>query len=233
MPEEKSDERIFKDKLYAELQRIGKALGNKVRLEILDLLTQRPRSVEGLARLTEQSVANTSQHLQELRKAHLVKFDRQGTFAIYSLADDAVNDLLVDLKRLATQQLLDIDDICQDFFENLGAVEALTLAEFEESVRNGTAHVIDVRPVEEYRAGHFPVALSLPLESLQERLEELPRDKQIVAYCRGPWCAMAAQAVELLRRNGFRAVRVEVGVAEWRAADRDLASESSDGVLTP
>jgi rhodanese-related sulfurtransferase len=184
--------RVFKDAIYEQIARIGKSLGSGPRLEILDLLCQGPRTVEVLAGQMGQSVANTSRHLQVLRRARLVEAEREGVYIRYRLADSEVCAFFLTLRKLAESRLREVT-------------------------------VLDVRPAEEYLAGHIPGAVSIPLDQLEERLAELPSDREIVAYCRGPYCVMALDAADTLRRNGFEATRFEEGIADWRARGLHVA----------
>ena len=208
--------RGFKDAIYAQLARIGKSLSSGPRLELLDLLCQGPRTVEALAGQAGQSVANTSHHLQVLRRVRLVSRERHGVHVSYRLADPEVCDFFLALKRLAESRLLEIEDVTRTFLESRGSMEPVDHEALLARVRCGEVTVLDVRPSEEYRAGHIPGALSVPLEELERRLAELPRHREIVAYCRGPYCVMALDAVALLRSRGFSAVRLEDGVPDWR-----------------
>jgi len=209
--------RRFKDAVYAQLARMGGAASAPKRLELLDLLCQGPRTVEALAGQAGITIANASQHLKVLRTARLVTTQRSGTWVTYRLAGDEVARFFVALRRLAEARLAEVDDVTRDYFEKRGALEPVAQQELLQRVRKGEVTVLDVRPAEEYRAGHIPGALSLPVAELKTRLKELPRGRDIVAYCRGPYCVMAADAVELLRKKGFKAQRMEHGVADWRA----------------
>jgi rhodanese-related sulfurtransferase len=209
--------RAFKDGMYEQLARVGKAVSAPKRLELLDLLCQGPRTVELLADQVAISVANASQHLQVLRAARLVTAEKQGLYVEYRLADEEVARFFVTLRQLATVRLAEIELVTREYFERRGALEAVEGEELVRRVRSGEVTVLDVRPVEEYRAGHIPGARSVPISELQDRLHELPKDLDVVAYCRGPYCVMAADAVNLLRRQGFKAHRMELGVADWRA----------------
>ena len=209
--------RKFKSAVYGQLARLGKAVSNPARLELLDLLSQGPRTVEALAREANLGVANTSQHLKALRSARLVEAEKSGLFVTCQLADQGVSDFLRGLRILAEARLAEIHEITRAFFEERGAMEPVDRDALLAKVRAGDVTVLDVRPVEEYRAGHIPGALSVPLKDLEQRLSGLPRDREIVAYCRGPYCVLAVDAVEKLRALGFRAFRMEHGVADWRA----------------
>lgn len=209
--------RRFKDSIYEELARIGKASAAPKRLELLDLLCQGPRTVEALADQAALSVANASQHLQVLRAARLVDADKRGLYVEYRLADDEVCRFFVALRRLAESRLAEIDRVTRDYLGARGPMEPVASDELLRRVRSGEVTVLDVRPVEEYRAGHLPGALSIPVGELRSRLAELPKGREIVAYCRGPYCVMALDAVDVLRKRGFAAHRMEQGVADWQA----------------
>jgi rhodanese-related sulfurtransferase/DNA-binding transcriptional ArsR family regulator len=217
--------RQLKQGLYDQLARIGKAFGSGPRLEILDLLCQGPRSVEAVATEVEQPVANASHHLQALRRAGLVDAERDGARVIYRAAGDDVVALLGVLRRVAEARLAEIERITHQFLHERNALDPVDRDALAERVQRGEVTVLDVRPSEEFAAGHLPGAISIPLTELQRRLKELPRRKEIVAYCRGPFCVMGIDAVELLRAKGYRALRMEDGVAEWRA--RGLPVEAS------
>ena len=209
--------RRFKDAIYEQFARIGKAVSAPKRLELLDLLSQSPRTVEVLAELAALSVANASQHLQVLRAARLVEAEKKGLYVEYRVADEDVSRFLVSLRGLAEARLAEVDRVARDYFEARGALEAVDGEELLRRVRNGEVTVLDVRPSEEYRAGHIPGALSFPVNELKARLKELPKGREVVAYCRGPYCVMAVEAVELLRKKGFKAHRMEQGIVDWRA----------------
>ena len=207
--------RAFKDASYGQLARIGKALASPKRLELLDLLGQAERTVEALAADTKMTVANTSQHLQVLQGAHLVETTKRGRYVVYR-ADALVCDFFRTFRLLAEDRLAEIDRIRQQFFED-GAIDAIDRETLLERVRQRKAVVIDVRPPEEFAAAHIANALPIPLEQLKKRLKEIPRNREIVAYCRGPFCVLAKEAVEVLRSNGFRASRLEDSVHDWHA----------------
>ena len=219
----KSLGREYKDSIYEQLGRIGRAVSSPRRLELLDLLAQGPRTVEVLAREAGLGVANTSQHLGALRAAELVTAERQGTFVTYRLASVEVADFFRALRQLAESRLAEIERLTRDFLEARGVLEPVDRETLLGRVRRGEVTVLDVRPSEEYAAGHIPGALSVPLADLEQRLAELPRDREVVAYCRGPYCVLAVEAVRLLRAHGFRAVRLEDGVPDWRARGFDVA----------
>jgi len=209
--------RDVKDTLYGELARVGKALAAPQRLELLDLLAQGPRTVERLAAQASLSVANTSRHLQILRAARLVASKKQGVHVEYRLADEQVLGFTQALRQVAESRLAEIRQVTRNYLVERGALEEVGGEELLRRVRRGEVTVLDVRPPEEYRAGHLPGAISIPVGELSARLGELPREREVVAYCRGPYCVMALDAVELLRKEGFTAHRMEHGVPEWRS----------------
>jgi rhodanese-related sulfurtransferase len=222
--------RVWKDGVYEQLARIGKSLASGPRLEILDLLCQGPRTVESVAAEVGQSVANTSHHLQALRRARLVEGERDGTHVVYRLADEDVCTFYRALRRLAESRLLEIRAVTREFLEERGALEPVDLEALITRVRKGEVTILDVRPTEEYDAGHIPGALSVPLGELKRRIRLLPRRREIVAYCRGPYCILAVEAVEVLRRRGFRAIRLEEGVPDWRARGLPVEVAENDPV---
>jgi rhodanese-related sulfurtransferase/DNA-binding transcriptional ArsR family regulator len=207
----------LKTAIYAQIARIGQATGSPSRLELLDLLSQGPRTVEALARQVGQSLATTSHHLQVLRRARLVDAEKAGLYVTYRLADPQVGEFFLELRRLAESRLAEVQQVTRQYLEQRGALEPVDNEELVRRVRAGEVTVIDVRPREEYLAGHIPGAISVPLADLPKRLRDLRKRHDIVAYCRGPYCVMSLDAVDLLRRKGFRAQRLEHGVAEWRA----------------
>jgi rhodanese-related sulfurtransferase/DNA-binding transcriptional ArsR family regulator len=207
----------LKAAIYRQIARIGQATASPSRLELLDLLSQGPRTVEALARQTGQSVATTSHHLQVLRRARLVDGEKAGLYVTYRLADPRVGDFFLELRQLTESRLAEVQQVTRQYLEQRGALEPVDNEELVRRVRAGEVAVIDVRPREEYVAGHIPGAISVPLADLPKRLSHLRKRRDIVAYCRGPYCVMALDAVDLLRRKGFRAQRLERGVVEWRA----------------
>jgi rhodanese-related sulfurtransferase len=219
--------RVFKDRVYEQLARISKAIASPQRLELLDLLSQSPRTVENLAQEAHLTVANTSRHLQILRAAHLIAAEKEGVFVRYRLTDDTVADFYRALRILAASHLAELDQVTRQFFAERAGLEPVDRKTLLTRVRKGLATIIDVRPVEEYRAGHIAGAMSIPVAELKTRLAELPRNQEIVAYCRGPYCVFAAQAVEILRKHGFQAVRLEDSVTDWRAHRLPVATDSS------
>jgi rhodanese-related sulfurtransferase len=213
----------FKEAIYEQFARIGKAASSPKRLELLDLLCQAERTVEALAKEANLSVANTSQHLQVLRAARLVEAEKVGLFVIYRLADETVCKFFHAMQKLAESRLAEVEQITRRFLEGREGLEPVDRQMLLQRVREGAVTVLDVRPVEEYRAGHIPGAISIPLKELEHYLSELPRDQEIVAYCRGPYCVLAIQAVEMLRSKGFHAVRFEDSVQDWRARGLPVA----------
>ena len=213
----KSPGRQFKDAIYEQFSRIGKAVSSPKRLELLDLICQGEKTVETLSRETGLTVANTSQHLQTLKAARLIKAEKEGLHVKYRCADYMVCEFLRSMRVLAEHRLAEVDMIKRRFLEGKEGMEPVNREDLLKRVIEGGVTVLDVRPVEEYQAGHIPGALSVPLERLKEIIAELPADQDIVAYCRGPYCVLAVQAVELLREKGFNAIRLEQSVQDWRA----------------
>jgi rhodanese-related sulfurtransferase/DNA-binding transcriptional ArsR family regulator len=225
-----SDHRHFKDALYDQFARIGKALASPKRIELLELLAQAPRTVESLAKETAQPLANASQHLQVLRAARLVETEKKGLYVTYRLADERVAGMLVSLRQLAEARLLEVREVSLEYFATPDALEPVDRERLIERVRKGEVIVLDVRPAEEFRAGHIPGAVSIPITELRRRLSELPKRRTIVAYCRGPYCIFAVDAVKLLRARGFNALRMDEGILEWRS--RGFPVEASTAEAT-
>ncbi len=218
MPDPTENKRRQKETLYQLFARIGKALSNSHRLELVDLLTQAPRTVEELAAVAHMSIANTSQHLQRLKQARLVIDEREGVYIRYRLADDAVARLWQELRAAAEQQMAEVRDALDAYRDRRDEFEQISMAELRQRLQNGDVVLIDVRPAVEYAAGHIPGALSFPLEDMAQRLNSLPPDLPVVAYCRGPYCVLADQALMSLAAHGRRVVRLEEGVREWQQA---------------
>lgn len=210
--------RAFKDQLYAQFARIGKALASPQRLELLDLLTQGERTVDALATEAALSVANTSQHLQVLRQAHLVDARKAGLYVYYRLADEAVFDLWCALRSAGERQLAEIDRLLALYQHHPETLEPLSREGLRVRLAAGEVLVLDVRPAEEYRQGHIAGAVSVPVDELEARLAELPTGQEIVAYCRGPYCLFSHEAVATLTARGYRARRLVEGYPEWRIA---------------
>lgn len=211
-------DREAKNELYAQFARIPKALANPARLEIVDVLAQGERTVEALAREIAQSVANTSQHLQTLKAARLVEVRREGPYAHYRLASDQVHEVWRALRALGEARLDEIERLASDYLADPDGLDAIGATELRILLERDAVTLLDVRPEAEYRAGHIVGAVSIPAAELEARLEELPTGAQVVAYCRGPYCVFADEAVEVLRRRGFDAVRLRDGYPEWRSA---------------
>jgi rhodanese-related sulfurtransferase len=211
--------RAAKTALFDEFARLGQALGNGRRLEILDVLANGERMVDGLASETGLSIANASQHLQVLRAAGLVRRRRAGTRIFYELRDPVVFELWRNLRTVAAQQQAEVGQLAEAYLGARDSLEPVTQAELLRRLkRKEDLVILDVRPTEEYAAGHLPAAVSVPLAELRRRLRELPREKEIVAYCRGPYCAFAHKAIRVLQQAGFKARRLEEGLPEWVAA---------------
>jgi rhodanese-related sulfurtransferase/DNA-binding transcriptional ArsR family regulator len=210
--------REIKDALYEQFARLGKAVASPKRIELLDLLCQGERSVESLAGAARMGITNTSTHLQVLRQARLVQTRRDGVKVFYRLADEEVCRFFFALRDLARSRLAEVEQVVRDYFEARDELEPVSRAALLERLAKGEAAVLDVRPAEEYAAGHIPGALSIPLPELEHRLAELPTDVEVVAYCRGPYCVFAPEALMVLRANGIPARRLEDGFPEWRLA---------------
>jgi rhodanese-related sulfurtransferase len=208
--------REMKDGVYSQFARIGKALSAPKRIELLELLCQGPRTVEALAGQAALSVANASQHLQVLRKARLIEATKRGLFVEYRMADEGVLRFVNSMHEVAKARFAEINAITHAYLKSRGALERVSGEELLRRVRKKEVLVLDVRPVEEFRASHIPGARSIPVSELKRRVSELPRNRTIVAYCRGPHCVMAIEAVELMRKHGLRAMRMEQGVMDWR-----------------
>lgn len=220
----KSPNRRFKDAIYEQFSRIGKAVSSPKRLELLDLLCQGEKTVETLSLETGLTLANTSQHLQTLRATRLVEAEKEGLYVKYRLADQMVCEFFRSMRVLAEHRLAEVEMINRRFLEGKVGMEPIDKNDLLKRVKDGAVTVLDVRPVEEYRAGHIPGAMSVPLQELEFMLARLPKDQEIVAYCRGPYCVLSVQAVELLNEKGFHAVRLEEGVQDWRAMGLPVAS---------
>lgn len=207
-----------KQALYSEFASVARALGNQHRLEILEHLAQGACSVDSLADRVGLTIANTSQHLQQLRRAGLVASRRDGKYVHYNLADDGVLGLLSALSGIAERNLAEVEKIRRSYFDDRDNMEPVTREELLEKSKDGLVTVLDVRPPDEFAASHLPGAVNIPLSELEARLAELDPDLEIVAYCRGPWCVLSFEAVAALRARGFNIRRLEDGLPEWRAA---------------
>ena len=208
----------LKQQIFSQIARIGKVVGHGHRLHLLDYLAQGERTVETLAKLTGLSVANTSQHLHVMRQSGIVVARKAGLYVYYNLADDEIVRLLSSMRKLAESHLAEVDRLVRAYLTVKDELEPIPRQELFERVRQGIVTVLDVRPQEEYAFGHVPGAVNVPLKDLTKRLKELPPDQEIVAYCRGPHCVLAFEAVAQLRENGFQARRLEDGFPEWREA---------------
>jgi rhodanese-related sulfurtransferase len=209
--------REFKDRLFEQFARVGKALASPKRLEIVDLLAQGERTVEEIARETTMSGASASQHLQALKTARMVEARREGLYMHYRLADEDVFRTWQAVRALAESRLSEVDSVVEAYLVDRDRLEAVDATGLMERLSNGNVVVLDVRPEEEYRAGHIPGALSVPVDTLEAALQTLPRDREIVAYCRGPYCVFSDEAVALLRSRGYPARRLRQGLPDWRA----------------
>jgi len=223
--------RNFKNRLYGQFARIGKALSSPHRLEILELLAQNERTVDSLAIEIGLSLANASQHLQALRQAALVDSRKEGLFVYYRLAGPEVFDVCKAVRCVAEHRLSELERIVHEHFGERADAEAVAMPELLKRARSKDVVILDTRPASEYVAGHIPGAISVPVDHLQRRLGQLTKCKEYVAYCRGPYCVYADRAVELLRANGRRARRLLDGFPEWRAAGHPVASGHEPGAL--
>lgn len=207
-----------KQRLYEAIARVGAALASAARLQLLEYVAQRERSVETLAAMAGLTVANASKHLQALRQAGLVHARKEGLRVYYALAGDDVARLVAALRETAERRVADVERLLRDWLAHRDALEPVPAQELLERAKKGLVTVLDVRPEEEYAAGHLPGAINVPLDRLERALARLPKRREIVAYCRGPYCLMSFEAVARLRKRGFRARRLENGFPEWRAA---------------
>jgi len=223
--------RDFKNRLYGQLARLGKALSSPARLEILDLLAQGERSVDSLASEMDLSLANTSQHLQVLRQAALVDSRKEGLFVYYRLVDPDVFELSKVIRSVAERRLADLERLVREHFGDRAEADAVQMDELLKRARSKQVVILDTRPASEYAAGHIAGAISVPVDVLHRRLKELSKGKEYVAYCRGPYCVYADRAVEILRANGRRARRLVEGFPEWRAAGLPLIDGVQQGAL--
>jgi rhodanese-related sulfurtransferase len=210
------EKRDFKDRVYNELARISTALGNAKRLEIIDLLAQGEWTVERLAKETGMSVANASKHLQVLKAGSLVEVKRSGNFIIYKISSDKVTEIWKLLRDFGSQRIAEIDKVVRDFRSGKNNLESVSIDKLIEKIDLDKVIFLDVRPEHEYKSGHISKALSIPIYQLADRLKELPKNKDIIAYCRGPFCVFADEATELLIKNNFRAKRLAEGFPDWK-----------------
>jgi rhodanese-related sulfurtransferase len=210
------NKREFKDKVYQELAKITKALSNPHRLEIIELLAQGECSVEQIATQTNLSIANTSQHLQLLRTSQIVEINRQGNFIYYRLANVNVFKAWKALRELGVERISSIEKIMKDFKQVKFSLESVTIQELITKLEKGRVTILDVRPESEYRKGHIANAVSIPIEQLAKRWNEIPKRNEIITYCRGPFCVFADEAVALLTKKGYKAIRLEEGYPDWQ-----------------
>ena len=218
-----SKERELKDSLYQEFARIGKSLSSPKRLELLDLLSQGPKSVEELSKATTMSVANVSQHLQTLFKSKLVTSHKKGNYVIYELMDEVIVDFLKALHTLSEKQYMEVQQIKQAFINENQGLNDISLEELNERMEEGEILLLDVRPKTEYESNHIPGAISVPMDELTERISSLPKNKEIVAYCRGTYCLMSTEAVKLLNDRGLEASRLQKSVQDWHQYQSELS----------
>jgi rhodanese-related sulfurtransferase/DNA-binding transcriptional ArsR family regulator len=215
--------RQFKDPLYAQFARIGHAVSSPKRIELLDLLGQGEKTVETLAMQSATALKNTSAHLRALRHARLVETRREGTHVFYRLADDEVLRFLQGLQAVGRKRLAEVEQVTRLYLTDRDALQPVTLKELRRLMREGGVTVVDVRPRDEYEAGHIPGAQSVPVAELAHHLADIPKSREVIAYCRGPYCVYSLEAVTLLRKKGYRARRADEGFADWRAGGLPVA----------
>ena len=218
-----SNRRQHKTHLYDLFAQVGKALSNSGRLELLDLLTQAPRMVEELAVETGMTIANTSQHLQRLKQAHLVESEREGTFIRYRLAAPVVGELFHQLRLVAEQQLSEVDQALDAYRDRRHEFEQISVEDLRVRLQSGDVILLDARPTVEYQIGHLPGAFSAPVGTVEQLLASIPEDKTIVAYCRGPYCVLADEVLAIFAQAGKQVARLEEGVAEWQMAGYEVS----------
>ena len=211
--------------LFVEFAAVAKCLAHAHRLELVEQLAQGERSVELLAERTGLSIANTSQHLQQMRRAGIIAARRDGKFVFYRLADESVLDLLAALRRIAERNSAEVERVIRTYFHDRDSLEAVSRDELLQQTRAGLVTVLDVRPPDEFALGHLPGAVNIPLRELEARLADLDPSQEIVAYCRGPYCVLSYEAVAALRTKGFKARRLEDGFPEWRAAGLPIETD--------
>ena len=219
-------EHNFKRDLFEQFARIGKALSSGKRLEMLEFLAQGERSVEQLAQMTGLSVANTSQHLQQLRQVGLVTARKEGLYVYYRIAGDGIVRLLATLRAVGEEHVADVDRLIKLFLDSRDSLEPVPAKELWQRVKQGLVTVLDVRPPEEYAQGHIRGAINVPVTELKKKLHQIPADQEVVAYCRGPYCLLAYEAVQVLRKKGIKARRLEDGYPEWKSAGLPVEAPS-------
>ena len=218
-----------KHQVLKEIALVAKAMGHPSRLDLLELLAQAERSVDDLAGVAGLTTANTSQHLQYLRRGGLVTSTKRGLHVFYRLAGDDVIDLIRALRRSTERHIAEVDRIVSGYFNERDSLEAISRQELLRRIKEGLVTVLDVRPSEEYASGHLPGAVGMPVKELKKRLGELPKRQEIIAYCRGPYCVFAFEAVATLRKKGFKARRLEEGYPEWKAAGLPVEEAAAGG----
>ncbi|OGA46008.1 MAG: ArsR family transcriptional regulator [Betaproteobacteria bacterium RIFCSPLOWO2_12_FULL_62_58] len=219
-------EHNFKRDLFEQFARIGKALSSGKRLEMLEFLAQGERGVEQLAQMTGLSVANTSQHLQQLRQVGLVTARKEGLYVYYRIAGDGIVRLLATLRAVGEEHVADVDRLIKLFLDSRDSLEPVPAKELWQRVKQGLVTVLDVRPPEEYAQGHIRGAINVPVTELKKKLHQIPADQEVVAYCRGPYCLLAYEAVQVLRKKGIKARRLEDGYPEWKSAGLPVEAPS-------
>jgi rhodanese-related sulfurtransferase len=217
--------KAFKEELFQQFGSLGGALSSPNRLELLDILCQGEHTVEDLARQTGLSISNVSQHLRVMKNARLVESKKQGLYVHYSVADPAVIAFWGAFRSLAVSRLADVREVIRLHLDDQDQLEPIEHDELRERMKNGDLVLLDVRPEDEFQAGHIPGAVSIPLTELEQRLNEIPKDREVVAFCRGVYCVMALESVKLLREKGYRARRYEDGIPEWQARGNPVEKE--------
>ncbi len=221
--------RALKDAVYQQFARIGHAVSSPKRLELLDLLAQGEKTVEQLAEQSATALKNTSAHLRTLRQARLVETRREGSYVLYRPADDGVVRLLRQIEALGRARLAEVAQVADLYVTDRDALEPVSLPELRKRLRDDGVTLLDVRPADEYAAGHIPGAVSIPVAQLKRRLAELPKGREVIAYCRGPYCVYSLDAVEILRRHGYKARRTDEGMPDWRVRGYPVARGEAAG----
>ncbi len=219
--------REFKDLVFEQFAKIAQAFSAPKRLEIIELLSQGERDVDSLSQQVSMTVANTSRHLQILKSTRLVETRREGVRIFYRIADEDVVNGWLRLQSLAEKRSAELKETARTFFNERDSMEPITKEELMKRAQNNDAIILDVRPYQEYQSGHIPGSLSIPLSELKNRLNEIPQDREVVAYCRGPYCVLSAEAMGILRDAGFKTVRLKEGLPEWKAAGLPVESNAT------